>query len=225
MCGIFGIIRPAGVPEQWVETLGNLNAVRGNLAFGGLIWSPDSGQVFRFARAFEPSQIKATCATIVLGHIRAPSGGRSNDLREVHPFETAELLLAHNGILLNHANFPFWRLDADLQVDSHVIVGGIQHYLQVGQSIQTAIVQTVEHLEGQQGCWLWRKSSPGLYLWRVMSSLYYRLEPGCFVFSSVKCELANQLLPEGLVYHIDPGAQALSPLAQFRFYSPYKVVG
>lgn len=225
MCGIFGIIRPAGIPQEWVETLGNLNTVRGNLAFGGLMGTPDSSRVFRFAHAFEPHQIKTNGATIVLGHIRAPTGGRSNDLREVHPFETTELLLAHNGILLNYADFPAWRLDPDLHVDSQVIAGGIQHYLQAGQSIQTAIVDTIEQLEGQQGCWLWRKSSPGLYLWRVMSSLYYRAEPGCFVFSSVKCELADQLFPEGLVFHLDSEAQALSPLAHFRFYSPYKVVG
>lgn len=223
MCGIFGIVRPAGIPAAWVERLGQLNTARGNIAFGGLVWSPEADHVFRFAQPFEATKIDIGAMLVVLGHIRAPTGGHSNNLGEVHPFEATDLLLAHNGILLNHTDFPQWRSDPTLIVDSQIIIGGIQTYVEAGQSVETAISQTVSQLDGQQGCWLWSKSIPMLYLWRVMSSLYYRYEPGCLVFSSVKCDLADQLLPEGIVYQIDPTANYFLPVAEFEFYSPYKV--
>lgn len=223
MCGIFGVITQDIVRPEWVEMLGNLNTVRGNLAFGGVVWSPEFIRVFRFTEPFDFNKIELDGAKVFLGHIRAPTGKQSKDIREVHPFETSTLLLAHNGLLLNHTDFPNWRIYRDLEVDSQIIIGGIQNHLNSAEHLIAAITQTISQLEGQQACWLWHTLSPALYLWRVMSSLYYHHRPGQFIFSSVKCELANHLLPEGRVYQILPLAEEFSALAKFKFYNPYKM--
>lgn len=223
MCGIFGIVSQHLLQPEWVEQLGMLNTARGNLAFGGLVWSPEITRVFRFAEPFDFSKIDLAGGQLFLGHIRAPTHQQSDDLREVHPFETSSFLLAHNGLLLNHADFPDWRIDSSLEVDSQVIIGGIQNQFDLTKMVVPAITQTISCLEGQQGCWLWSKATPSLYLWRVMSSLYYSQKPGYFIFSSVKCDLANELLPEGLVYRICPNTTTFEAEAKFKFFNPYKM--
>ena len=129
------------------------------------------------------------------GRCRAPTGRQSNDIAEVHPFETPDILLAHNGLLLNHADFPQWRINTTIQVDSQVIAGGIQHYLGAGETVPDAIQHTVEVLDGQQACWLWHKPSAAVYLWRVMAPVYYTSGADALAFSSVK-DSATQMLIE-----------------------------
>src|SRR5438045_593278 len=117
MCGIFGIISKTTVdPAQYAE-LGQQNTERGNLAFGGLLKGKDGLTVYRYAMPFDASKIVFGDATVALGHVRAPTGGQSNNLAAVHPFETDDLLLAHNGLLLNYREFPQWRINPTIDVD------------------------------------------------------------------------------------------------------------
>src|SRR4051794_29873267 len=114
MCGIFGIISKTSIdPAQYIA-LGQQNTERGNLAFGGLLKGKDGLTVYRYAMPFDPSKIVFQDANIALGHVRAPTGRQSNNIAEVHPFETDQLLLAHNGLLLNYRDFPQWRINPDI---------------------------------------------------------------------------------------------------------------
>ncbi|MEM7032602.1 MAG: hypothetical protein AAF629_23820 [Chloroflexota bacterium] len=223
MCGIFGVISQHSVSSQVFHELGEYNIPRGNMGFGGLCWSSVSNHVFRFTTPFDAKQVDLCKANIVLGHIRAPTGGQSDSLANIHPFETERLLLAHNGLLINHTQFPHWRLDPSVLVDSQVIIGGISEVLQAEDNVPTAITKTVSELDGQQGCWLWDKNHQQLYLWRVMSSLYYTYRSGQLIFSSVQCPLAHQLLPEGTIFQANETAQYFSQVGKFDFYNPYKV--
>ncbi len=258
MCGIFGILSIGAdglIAAADFIALGERNTARGNLGFGGLIIrdrgaSPATPIVYRFAEPFDGSRIPLTEAKVALGHVRAPTNVRTDDLVAIHPFETRELLLAHNGLLLNHAQFPAWQINPALNVDSGVIIGGIQHHLDQGAPIIEAIGQTVAVLDGQQACWLWHKPTGALYLWRVMSPIYVGrtsppsplsvsqrggvIQESAFsviregasfmvIFSSVKDEHAQALLDEGMIYQLAPDFGDFRPIAHFPFYNPYRV--
>jgi glutamine phosphoribosylpyrophosphate amidotransferase len=223
MCGIFGVIARETIPPPWIEALGQLNSIRGNSAFGGLVWSPKHPKAFRFPGPFDADKIELNAAKVFLGHIRAPTGGRTTNLNEIHPFETSSFLLAHNGLLLNHHKFPDWKIDQTRDVDSQMIIGGIQRFFQDGRSVQHAITETVQRLDGQQACWLWHKTEPMIYLWRVMSTLFYSHQPDYFVFSSIKGDLTPQRLPEGAVYQLDPRTIQFMEAGSFEYYNPYQL--
>jgi glutamine phosphoribosylpyrophosphate amidotransferase len=223
MCGIFGIIAHTAIDSEQFTRLGHLNTERGNLAFGGIVIHPGQADVYRYATPFDGNKVPLNGSSIALGHVKAPTGSQSHNLTEVHPFETIDLLLAHNGLLLNYTQFPQWRFDPAINVDSQVIVGGIQNHLDTGLTVPNAIKATVEALDGQQACWMWHKPSGDLYLWRVMSPIYASVDAERFVFSSVKSDMAQCNLTEGVIYRLDWTHYALIETATFNYYNPYQV--
>lgn len=227
MCGIFGIISKQQFKQDEFTRLGELNKERGNLGFGGYMANISdtavSEKIFRFPHPFQATLLPPEPVNVALGHIRAPTAARSDSIAELHPFAVDDLLLAHNGLLLNYWDFPQWQLNTAVTVDSQIILGGIHHYLQNSADIIAAIAKTVTHLEGQQACWLWSKRSQMLYLWRVMSPIYIQQTMQTFRFSSTKSDDINQLLAEGTIYQFDLHGMTLSPRGNFEFYSPYRV--
>src|SRR5260221_13133789 len=165
MCGIFGIISHTAVDLAQFRHLGERNTERGNLAFGGLLRSDHNSRVFRYPTPFDADKVDLSGATMALGHVRAPTGRQSNSIKEVHPFETKDLLLAHNGLLLNHADFPEWRINPDLDVDSQGIIGGVPSHLYKGEALIEGIKDTVLSLGGQQGGWFLHKPDYQLVFW------------------------------------------------------------
>lgn len=218
MCGIFGVI--GGSLAEYVQ-LGERNTERGNLGFGGLFAVP-SISVFRHAEPFDPARLPDTPAAVRLGHMRAPTGRRSDSLAEIHPFETPDLLLAHNGLLLNHRDYAHLNPTPAITVDSLVIIGGIQSHLNAGDTVIEAIRKTVSVLDGQQACWLYDKRTGSIYLWRVMSPIYTSSNAqDRLCFSSVKSPLTETLLDEGVIYQLTDERQ-LERVGTFSFYNPYK---
>ena len=223
MCGIFGVLSDRPIEPARFIHLGERNTERGNLGFGGLTWSPAqaSPRVFRYSTPFDPSKLALDGVHRALGHVRAPTGGQSDRIAEIHPFVSRDVLLAHNGLLINHADFPDWRLDPALQVDSQVIAGGIQHHLDAGFTPVGAIRATVEHLDGQQACWLWHLPTKAVYLWRVMAPVYVSNGPDWLNFSSVRDDLAQNLIEEGIIYRLE--LLSFVDVGSFTFYNPFKV--
>jgi glutamine phosphoribosylpyrophosphate amidotransferase len=217
MCGIFGVI---GGSLADYQHLGGRNTERGNLGFGGLFVDQGGArEVFRYTEPFDPAKLPEHAAPIMLGHVRAPTAGQNHNISAIHPFETADLLLAHNGLLLNHTQFAAWNPNPATQVDSLVIIGGIQQGLNAGKAITDAIRDTVQVLDGQQACWLWDKREASLYLWRVMSPIYAGERDG-LCFSSVKDERAATLLDEGAIYRLH--RQSLERRGEFTYHNPYR---
>ncbi len=227
MCGIFGVLtEPAEQVDTAVLTaLGRLNSQRGNLGFGA--WLGDgkgAGQAVRFPHPFiDATSFPLENSRIALAHIRAPTGGQSKNLAELHPFQHENLWLAHNGLLLNHRDFPAWRLQSEVNVDSLTILGGIIAHL-AAPDLPEAICQTVGQLEGQQACWLWDEAAHHLYLWRVMSPIYVQSTPTRFIFSSLKPPIVSDptLLTEGQLYRLHYPTLSLETVGTFPFYSPYQ---
>ena len=222
MCGIFGIVSRQAIEVEQFTRLGELNTERGNLAFGGLVVHKGQPEIYRYATPFDGKKVPLNDTLVALGHVRAPTGRQSNDIAEVHPFETADLLLAHNGLLLNYIQFPHWRINPTINVDSQVIIGGIQVHLNAGLTVPNAIKATVEALDGQQACWLWHKSSGDLYLWRVMSPIYTNANAERLTFSSVKSDVTQHNLMEGVIYRMDWNRHALIEVETFNYYNPYQ---
>lgn len=224
MCGIFGVIGASNVNRMF-GALGARNTERGNRAFGALVLRDDMRAIHRFAGPFDAAKVPLDGADAVLGHVRAPTHGSPDNLAEVHPFETRDVLLAHNGLLLNHDRFPQWRIDTSTEVDSQVIAGGVQSHLDAGVAIAAAICRTIEMLDGQQACWLWHKPAAQLYLWRVMSPIYTGSDASSdsLFFSSIKSPGVETLLAEGMLYRHDVSARAFRSLQAFAYYSPYRV--
>lgn len=220
MCGIFGIFANAIDPAAF-RTLGELNTARGNRAFGVLTFDDSACTVTRRVGPFDTSAVDVSRAVIVLGHVRAPTDGRADDPAAVHPFETRDLYLAHNGLLLNHTDFAHWRIPSMAALDSTVIVGGIQRQLDAGQSLVEAIRRTVEPLDGQQACWLWHKPTQSVYLWRVMAPIYWLSEDATSTFSSIRQAPHAMLLREGVVYRVDPATRALDQCGTFAYHNPF----
>ncbi len=224
MCGIFGVIGASDV-QRMFGVLGARNTERGNRAFGALVLRGQARATHRFAGPFDASWVPLDGAEAAYGHVRAPTHGNSENLAEVHPFETRDVLLAHNGLLLNHDRFPQWRIDTSSEVDSQVIAGGVQAHLEAGLEIAEAICRTIEVLDGQQACWLWHKPAAQLYLWRVMSPIYTGIDAvnGNLYFSSMRAPGVEALLAEGVVHALDMTARAFVPLQTFSYYSPYRI--
>lgn len=228
MCGIYGVIDKTAVFRQAFIGLGLANQQRGNRSFGYLTAElsqpPQPPTVKRFMMPFTPQMAHIGHSQVVLAHNGTPTHGQPLTESTVHPFASRSALLAHNGLLLNDRQFPQWRLDPDRPntVDSEVILGGIQHYLDGGTAVAQAIALTVSQLEGQQACWLWHLPTQQLYLWRVMSPLFILNDRQSFHFSSVRFGPIQQLLAEGIVYQLDPATLQLTEAAEFNFYSPYK---
>ncbi|MDQ7089762.1 MAG: hypothetical protein Q9M50_03845 [Methylococcales bacterium] len=230
MCGIFGIISKTSVIRQQFCQLAERNQQRGNLAFGYFTAKvcADSDQttsnVFRYPHAFDQNLLTEEKIQISLGHILAPTAGKLKSVAEIHPFKTRDGYLAHNGLLLNYKQFASWRINSDLEVDSQVIIGGVQYYLKEGLDVSAAIKKTVEHFEGQQACWYWHKPTQCLYLWRVMAPIYVSQNSTTFYFSSTPHNtLTDSLLKEGTIYQFNLASFTLKKTTDFSFYSPYQL--
>lgn len=226
MCGIFGIISGQGVALAEFRRLAELNKDRGNLGFGyltaDLAPARPEIRVRRYPEPFDPSRVPDESTHVALGHIRAPTASRCASEGELHPFESKSGYLAHNGLLLNHEQFPHWRLDSESNVDSVVLLGGVEHHLRQGTGTVRAILKTVEALDGQQACWYLSTVDRGLYLWRVMAPIYAVVRDRELRFSSVRSTGVDTLLEEGVIYRYVLGSSSLARVAEFSYYSPYR---
>lgn len=218
MCGLFGVVSSRAEPAALINELAKANTVRGNRGFGIMSWSPSHCEVTRHVGPWREGHIEPV--PVVLGHVRAPTDGEAG-LQSTHPFETPEFLLAHNGIFLNAGDVPPALAYSGAPVDSMALVHGIDRALRKGSSVPDAIAGTAALMDGQQACWLWHKREEAVYLWRVMSTLFYAVDPFRFVFSSVSFKQVDKPLDQGKVFRIAPTAPKLDIVADFKFYSPY----
>jgi|GEM_PF-4941751 len=223
MCGIFGIISKNDVNPLPLAHIAQSNVERGNLGFGGVTYGwQNQLEIFRFTEPFNIGLIPLPRARAVLAHTRAPTGAQSDRIEEIHPFESQDVLLAHNGLILNHEAFPDWRINPGISVDSQIIAGGIQAGINRGQDIVASIKHTVERLEGQQACWLVDKRSSHVYIWRVMSPVYVAMLDGAtMAFSSSRTLSGGRLLREGVIYRIDLHRIDSEEVTTFAYKNPY----
>lgn len=208
MCGIFG----GNLNINKFRELASFNIKRGNLGFGGLSIASNQEMIFRYNQPFSDG-LNIPEGDFLMGHVLASTG----NAKRIHPFESDRFILAHNGILLNHQDFNHWYTGP---VDSQYLLGGIQSNFNDGLDVIQSIKITNEVMTGQRACWLWDRFKNIAYFWRVMSPLFYTLNP--FVFSSSKFE-DSVIMEEGVIYSYDYSRNLFATCTKFIFYSPYLV--
>jgi len=244
MCGIFGVAGDVDKKEVdlFFGELLDANQERGQSAYG-ITLAYQRGTVVKKGRGIldknqasiyyreVPDSWRTFLPRALLGHTRAPTEGAPIDYDNNHPFQINSLYLAHNGILINHKEvrqslLPFLR--SSIVTDSYVLLGTIwkeyRAYGEIPSRLSDAIVAACETIKGSFACWLWR--NPDLYLFRCISSLYYRHDKylpdgtSALVFSSERLPGGIEL-PEGIVLHFNTVWGYLERSGKFSYYSPY----
>lgn len=136
-------------------------------------------------------EIDTTNLNVFLVHTRKKSRG-STKVEDGHPFMTKDFILAHNGTVTNDTALKReFKLDYEEETDSPVIVHTIQHWVDEGEDVASAIAKASDDIWGAMTCWLYDKRNGDLYLFRRNRPLHYIFDAdnGVFIFGSEKKQL------------------------------------
>jgi glutamine phosphoribosylpyrophosphate amidotransferase len=170
---------------------------------------------------------------VLLGHVRAPTGGASLEDHNNHPFHIGTLFMAHNGIILNHDDLCD-RYNISKQVvetDSYAMLAAIAANVNHAQDLSTYLTDLADvlskQIKGSFACWLYSAKFDTVSIFRVISSLYYSCIPHARLdFSSESlgalsfCD--SQLLEEGVILTMRMDTGAIIKTG-FSYYSPYHI--
>jgi glutamine phosphoribosylpyrophosphate amidotransferase len=225
MCGIFLLASgPPLFPED-VAPLFAANSPRGNRQHGLLTVGHEGWQAQRWDRPFKSLTSMYSGATLVAGHVRAPTSGVT-DPSAIHPLETKDFLFAHNGLLIETpVPIDYAECQGLPPIDSSTIVQSIQDLVSLGHPLVPSIVQTLERCNGQQACWLFEKKTRAIYYWRVMSSLWWATD---WLKATISSEPVGNPkywspVPQGVLYRIPWREEFPQKVDRFDFESPYDV--
>jgi len=177
MCGIGGMInisnKPLGVrlSKDCKDMLINCEQ-RGEDAFGYMT----NTKVFKAGESvtgFIEKNGKDTIlnefkkSNFVLYHTRKMTSGVPSVNDNNHPFETKDLVFAHNGIVFNDTILKdSYKFVYDIETDSFIIPVLIQHYLSKEMDIKEAMKKAFEQISGSYACWLHYKPEKRTFLFR-----------------------------------------------------------
>jgi glutamine phosphoribosylpyrophosphate amidotransferase len=206
MCGIIVINNTnKKIQKDLIEELIQLNTIRGNQGIGAVTIKNWVSTVHRTTLDNFKVNDDVVQADFILLHLVSPTG-RS---RTIHPLVNEKYILAHNGILIDYKkqlNFN----DIDTNLDTAYLFSAINKYNEVLRN-ERNIIEAIQLFEGQQTCFLINTVDKRIYLWRVLSSLYYDNIEGCDILSSTKF-LDSKLLGDNTFYSFDTGLTFLSNL-------------
>lgn len=177
MCGIGGMInvekKPLGVrlSTDCKDMLINCEQ-RGQDAFGYMT----SDKVFRTGTSvteFIEKKGKDVIlndfkkSNFVLYHTRKMTTGHQDTNHNNHPFETEDLIFAHNGIIMNDTTLKdLYKFEYDIETDSYIMPVLIQHHLGKGLCIEEAMKKAFKEISGNYACWLHYKPEKRTFLFR-----------------------------------------------------------
>jgi glucosamine--fructose-6-phosphate aminotransferase (isomerizing) len=238
MCGIFGIVAhlshqlPASALQRLTTTLFEKSETRGKDASGIVAVSDQQILVHKEPRrarqmlksrqfaevlAHAVQQYGTGKAFVVAGHTRMVTNGSEDNADNNQPVIKHDLVLLHNGIIVNDA--ALWRAHPDwqrrFQVDTEVFTDQLAHAMRTGASLSQAMQQgfgatqganTVAALHAHQDELLAGTSNGSLYVWSAP-------DVGLTIFSSEEHILRQTLdtlsdrLPQPLpaVQQVKPG--------------------
>lgn len=225
MCGIYGIIDPAGPNSVDFNNMFRANIRRGSRGAGELHQSRGEVHnplVVKYNPTTQYVNDVSPFIRIMLGHVLAPTNGDDVTVERMHPFRTERFYFAHNGILLNHNDHKEWKPAGLPDVDSVYMLGGIDQLVSSGLSVERAIAYVSSQLKGQFACWLYDRNDANVYLWRCMSTIHVSKRTDALLFSSAEVpNLCDMLVPEGQVYRVTRARPRLNPVAAFAYENIY----
>lgn len=197
MCGLFGFISNDSTLKELrdnrlFDQIARANFPRGSRAFGHIHLGTDFEEIKRVDREMNDMDIPDLYLNThaLLAHCKTPTSDQPrSDVSYIHPISNGRFALAHNGIVQDWEAHRFVRPRnmRNVEMDTTVILGYIQYFIDNNNDVFDAIVRTMQSLEGQIACWLLDRKNERIYIWRQMSPIYiYETRAGVF-FSSARC--------------------------------------
>ena len=104
----------------------------------------------------------------LIGHNRLATTGSEKENKNNHPFETSNLMLVHNGVISNHDSLKGnFALDYPEETDSAIIIHLMEAYLEQDYSIEDAIKETAESLQGSYSVMVYHKPDDRIFYFKI----------------------------------------------------------
>ena len=112
----------------------------------------------------------------LIGHTRAATTGTPTNNKNNHPHICGNIIGVHNGIITNWKTVvKKFNLPMNGGCDSEVIFQLINHFLEQGDPLKEAIIETSKHLNGSYACIVALKENNGEYaLFKHSAPLFIR---------------------------------------------------
>jgi glutamine---fructose-6-phosphate transaminase (isomerizing) len=200
MCGIFGIVAEDKINSSYVRLLSSHAETRGSDSSGLCYFSDDRYKILRTTEAVTSivNSRSDSFSKFMMGHSRLITNGLSDN----QPVQREDIILIHNGIIVNHKTI--WESIDELphqEIDSEVIAAIVSNSLKKGESLETATKNVLDFCKGvvacafilpKQGKLVLFSNNGSLYTGRVNESIcfssdsYPLKEMGCNAIKQVK---------------------------------------
>jgi len=190
MCGIFGVIHAGEISRPVFNKLALASMTRGRDSSGLVLYDVNT---YRVDRRSEPvNQLLQNFTTHITGFAAGHSRLVTNGMEENQPIVRDNMILLHNGIVVNHESL--WeQLPSDRlgEIDSEVILAvAAEHFHQGGDSKDVAD-KIMSLCEGAMSCALILPEQGEIVLFSNTGSLYVGLTNEGRVFASEKHTLTS----------------------------------
>ena len=120
------------------------------------------------------SDIRVNTSNFLIGHNRLATTGDEKFNKNNHPFETANIMLVHNGIISNHDSLKGdFSLKYKEDTDSAIIPHLLETYLTIPDNdIVTSIKEVAESLQGSYSVMLLHKPSGRIFYFKNSSTSF-----------------------------------------------------
>ena len=119
------------------------------------------------------SDIRVNTSKFLIGHNRLATTGSEKENKNNHPFETSNLMLVHNGVISNHDSLKGnFALDYPEETDSAIIIHLMEAYLEQDYSIEDAIKETAESLQGSYSVMVYHKPDDRIFYFKNSSTSF-----------------------------------------------------
>lgn len=227
MCGVFGLSKKGSYSrsefDQDSKTLFQLTEPRGRQA-AGLAIHGDSDITFykapetasrvlkrsSYKKFIDQSVSKNQQDLTYIGHCRLVTDGSELLSENNQPIKVDSVIGVHNGVI---NNYPDLKKQENLQAvgscDTEIFMGLFKNKLESSKSIQQALVESYQKLEGAASVGLLFENYPALAIATNFGSMYYvETQDQCFVFASER-KILNDFLKkrgkQGEVHKLEPG--------------------
>jgi len=159
-----------------------------------------------------------------MGHARMVTNGSEEEHANNQPVIRKDMVVLHNGIVVNDEEL--WRKHSSLKrshvVDSEVILGLMEHYLQSGEMLDKAFRQTWMQLQGANSVALMHAQYDGVILATSNGSLYFAesATENELVFASEKFIL-EQLLKYPAIQPLFENSQTIKVQPETAYIFPF----
>ncbi len=174
-----------------------INVVKRNMPSNRLLKTDDYKQLIGALRNGENKEGNIRDATALIGHTRMATNGIAENHLNNQPIIKNEMVLIHNGIVVNHEKL--WHelplLERETDSDTEIIPALLWHYLQAGESLTNAVRNLYQKIEGVANIAVLFEKMDFLLLSTNNGSLYvaHSLEAQLFFFASERYMLQQFL--------------------------------